>query len=183
MRHARFRWLVLLGVLQPGCSFYYYAAQNLVEEPVKARDQHILCCRYRRMAEDAWQKAVADQPPLAYAYHYGAGFQAGYADYLNYDGTGQPPAAPPFVYRTAASETPEGRKNVEDWYAGFRQGAAAARLSGLRDGLIVLPLGLPPASSSETPPPEATPPAPPTGELLPLPRLAPPPPDDAKGKP
>lgn len=186
MKDARRRWILLLFVLQPGCSFAYYGAKNLIEAPIDARDRQLTRCRFDCMADDAWKKAVEDDPPLAYAYHYGAGFRRGFADYLEADGTGQPPAAPPWEYRTAAFETPQGQRDVEDWFAGFRHGAAVARAGGYRDAAVIVPIALPPAYSSPRPaprqPPSAAPaPAvpPPDLELLPPPQKAPPP--DAKG--
>ncbi len=185
MKDARRRLIFLLCVLQSGCSFAYYGAKNLIEAPIDARDRQLMRCRFDQMAEDAWRQAVVDDPHLAYAYHYGCGFRRGFADYLEADGTGQPPAAAPWEYRTAAFETPEGRHDVEDWYAGFRNGAAVAHAGGYRDAAVVLPLALPPAYSSPRPTPPQQPPAAsqPDSELLPPPHKEPRPPDDARPKP
>ena len=172
MKDARRRWLLLLCVLQPGCSFYYYGAKNLLDFSVDARDRCLTRCRFDQMADDAWQHAVADDPALANGYHYGAGFRAGFADYLQNDGTGQPPAEPPWEYRTAGFETPQGRQDIDDWFAGWRSGAAAARAGGYREAAVVLPLALPPAyAKPPTPPPAAA--ATPDRELLPMPHKEP----------
>ncbi len=189
MKVARPRWILPVCVLQSGCSFAYYGAKNLLEAPIDACDEHLMRCRFDRMAEDAWRQAVVDDPSLALAYHYGAGFRRGFADYLEANGTGQPPAAPPWEYRTAAFETPQGQRDIEDWYAGFRNGAAAAHAGGYRDAAVVLPLALPPAYTSPRPPPPqpttaAATPAPSDLELLPPPHKEPrPSDDDAKPKP
>lgn len=53
------------------------------------------------------------------------------------------PAVPPESYRRKKYMTPEGMAAIEDWYAGFRHGAATAMASGLRN-LVVLPVQCPP---------------------------------------
>jgi hypothetical protein len=68
---------------------------------------------------------------------------AGFVDYLDANGTGEPPAAPPKRYDRSRYETPAGQRAIEDWFAGFRHGARAAQASGYRPA-VVLPLALPP---------------------------------------
>ena len=183
MKDARRRIILALCLLQPGCSFVCYGAKNLIEAPLDARDREVMRGRFRGMADDAWKQAVADDPALAYAFHYGCGFRRGFADYLEADGTGQPPAEPPWEYQAAAFETPQGRRDVEDWYAGFRTGASVARAGGYRDAAVVLPLALPPAYVPNPKPPRPPTVAPPSDlELLPPPHKEARPPDDAKPK-
>jgi hypothetical protein len=196
MKATRLRLLLALGLLQPGCSFFCYGLDNLVEEPIDARDDLLMECRFSRMAEEAWQKVVADDPSPQYSYHYACGFKSGFVDYLDAGGTGDPPAAPPWIYRTAAFETPEGQQDVRDWFAGFRHGAAAAKASGYREAAVVLPIALPPyqpygrlpaAAGPPAPipaaagPPAPKPAAPP--EVLPPPRPLMPKADEPKGGP
>jgi hypothetical protein len=42
-------------------------------------------------------------------------------------GTGAPPPIPPRRYWKLKYRTPSGHQSVQDWYAGFRDGAAEAR--------------------------------------------------------
>ncbi len=181
MKQTRLRLLLGLCLLQPGCSFFCYGVHNLIEAPVDARDEYLMQCRFTHLAEDSWQNVVLANPSCTYSYHYGRGYIAGYVDYLDANGTGEPPAAPPWIYRTAAFETPDGRRATEDWFAGFRNGAADARASGYRDAAVVVPLALPPAQGSAKPTPadQAPSPSPSPTELLPAPRKAPPTPPDA----
>jgi hypothetical protein len=53
------------------------------------------------------------------------------------------PPVPPERYRRKRYMTPEGCAAVEDWFAGFRHGAATAMASGLRN-LVVIPVQCPP---------------------------------------
>jgi hypothetical protein len=53
------------------------------------------------------------------------------------------PSVPPNKYRRKHYMTPEGASAVEDWYAGFRHGAATAMASGMRN-LVVIPIQCPP---------------------------------------
>ncbi len=175
MKQRQLRLLLALCLLQPGCSFFCYGLHNLVEAPVDARDDYLMQCRFKQMAEDSWKCAVLADPSHPYSYHYGRGYVAGYVDYLDANGTGEPPAAPPWIYRTAAFETPDGQRAAEDWFAGFRHGAAAARASGYRDATVVVPMALPPSHWSAKPAPAAQA-APESSqkptELLPAPRKA-----------
>jgi hypothetical protein len=187
MKATRIRFLLALCLLQPGCAFFHYAADNLVEAPVDARDEKVMDCRFSRLAEEAWQKLLAGDPSPLYSYHYGCGFRSGFVDYLDAGGTGEPPAAPPWIYRAAAFESPEGRRDLEDWFAGFRHGTAAAKASGYREAVVVLPIGLPPHQPYGRPaglpganpgPPSESPPPPKPLEQLPPPKPLPP---DAAG--
>ena len=115
-------------------------------------------------------KANPDHP---YSVDYRRGFVDGFADYLYAGGSGEPPVVPPWRYRKASYETPEGYAAIEDWFAGFRHGANVALASGLRN-LVVLPVALPdqplfwgeatpitPANPEENlPPPRVVPPTP-----------------------
>ena len=175
MKQTRLRLLLGLCLLQPGCSFFVYGVHNLIEAPVDARDDYLINCRFKHMAEDSLKNLLLAAPSCHYSYHYGRGYVAGYVDYLDANGTGEPPAAPPWIYRTAAFETPDGQRDVQDWFAGFRHGAADARASGYRDAVVVVPIALPPAQSAARRVPfTRTPPAdlPEPSELLPTPRKA-----------
>lgn len=55
---------------------------------------------------------------------------------------------PPERYQRKRYTTPEGMHAIEDWYAGFRHGAATAMASGLRN-LQVVPIQCPPVFSSD----------------------------------
>ena len=54
-----------------------------------------------------------------------------------------PRCPPPNRYRRKEYMTPEGAAAIEEWYAGFRHGAATAMASGLRN-LVVIPVQCPP---------------------------------------
>jgi hypothetical protein len=101
-------------------------------------------------------------------------------DYLQYGGTGQPPFVPPRRYWGVHYRTPDGYRAVEDWYAGFRSGAASAQATGYRHFVTVpsavsvtggvAPLHVPvPAPGPVVPTPESLPvlPAPTPVQVLP----------------
>jgi hypothetical protein len=144
-----------------GCSsFLAVAARNIAELPVQSCDEARLEARDRRRAEAAWERVVKDYPDQCWAKDYAKGFKAGYADYLTNGGNGEPPATPPFGYRLRPYQTPQGLRQIDEWYAGFRHGAAVGRASGYRE-TIVIPLSSPPINAVErlpnTEPPIATP--------------------------
>src|SRR5262249_8215357 len=87
------------------------------------------------------------------------------------------PPVPPGRYRRKRYMTPEGCAAVEDWFAGFRHGAATAMASGLRN-LVVIPVQCPPVFGPDdggpipgasrpgaTPPKGTTSPMPPPDEI------------------
>jgi hypothetical protein len=154
-----------------GLEITRYASRNLTEAPISVRDDCMERARNRQLGEQAWAKYCQEHPE-PHSVHYAHGFVDGVADYLYAGGTGEPPVVPPWCYRRAAYETPEGVRMVEDWFAGFRLGAHTAAASGLRS-LVVVPVALP--APVGTPPPPAnfpSAPAAPVEQVLPPPRKA-----------
>jgi hypothetical protein len=88
--------------------------------------------RNRRWAAQAWDQTRDRSPETAYSPDYERGFEDGFTHYLYRGGTGEPPPLPPRRYRWLRYQTPQGYRAIEDWYAGFRQGADVARQSGYR---------------------------------------------------
>jgi hypothetical protein len=174
MKVRRLLWFLALCAAPSGCSWIPYSVHNLWEAPCDVLHRTALRCRFRRQADDAWDHVLKGNPGVPYSRMYAVGFNEGFVDFLDADGTGEPPAAPPWCYRTPRSLTPEGKQEVEDWFAGFRHGAAVARASGLRQAVVV-PLALPPIYATlgmpEMPEHQAAPPEPPPE--LPLPRTLP----------
>ncbi len=65
-------------------------------------------------------------------------------EYL-YSGKEEPPAVAPAHYRRFSYQTPQGYQAIEDWFAGYRYGVAAAIETGYRR-LITAPVSAPLAS-------------------------------------
>jgi hypothetical protein len=176
---------VTLAVLQPGCSFVCYGARNLIEAPVDAIDRCILGKRAESMANAAWADVLKDEGGRRlHSYYYEDGFKCGFVDYIRYDGNGEPPAAPPWIYQTSGFETPTGHDAIEEWFAGFRHGAVVARSTGYREAAVVLPLSQPPLYSNDSQAgPERTggQHSPTASDELPPPRAVPPPPAPPPG--
>jgi hypothetical protein len=163
----RIRWLLLALALgsSPGCSLFVTAARDVSYE-VKLKVQECLEeHRNVKTAEDSWKQTCAGKP---LSRDYERGYKDGFADYLRAGGTGLPPP------------TPEGHQAIEQWYAGYREGSAAAQASGLRR-LVLVPTHanlLPASPPPLPPPPPPTLPAPPSMpavqmEQLPNPRVLP----------
>ncbi len=162
---------VALGTVSAGCgTLGEDLARNVTEAPLQAADECRPSLRDRQFARAAWlgvRGAHANQP---YAPDYADGFQAGFAEYLDVGGNGQPPSVPPFRYRRARYQTPEGHQAIEEWFDGYREGAAAAQASGLREQNVI-PLSAPPINAVAAKPGAAAPPVPPeTAPELPPPR-------------
>ena len=196
--------LLGLCVLCQGCGPLADTAHTMLLEPVeypRRLEACVDCKRAEKLAAAAWAEYLAAEAEahsdVQYTCDFGQGFKDGYADYLFAGGTGNPPPLPPRWYWRAENKTPAGRLGEQDWFRGFRTGAALAKLSGYReietvgswtsvyraqDGADAAPSTA--AKAAVLPPPqlETAPPAQkPAVELGPPPRpTAPPPADEAK---
>jgi hypothetical protein len=126
-----------------GWGVYANSFRNLGEGAVYGPNEVVIACRNRKLADRAWEQTRKRFPEAKPSSDYACGFKAGYADYLDAGGTGEPPGVPPACYRLECYETPEGQQAIQDWFAGFRHGAAEARASGLRDTIVVPVSALP----------------------------------------
>jgi hypothetical protein len=70
---------------------------------------------------------LESSPNQQFSEDYERGFKDGFTDFMELGGTGSPPAIPPRRYWKLKYRTPKGHRAVQDWYAGFRDGAAEAR--------------------------------------------------------
>ncbi len=155
-----------------GCSgFVRSIERNFTVLPLQGFDEVRMKVRNHLRAVEAWDM-LEEAAPEAYSSDFADGFVAGYEDYLNNGGNGDPPAVPPFCYRTVKYQTPEGVEAINQWYAGWRHGTLMAKASGMRE-LEVIPLSAPPINAIERnydlPPPQPLP----TTEQLPPPRPTP----------
>jgi hypothetical protein len=159
---------LLLCVLPAGCSSYApYAFHNLVEAPFDCFDKYCLRCQFRRMAEDAWAQISKGHN---HSRAYEDGFSTGFVEFLDGNGTGEPPGEPPWRYRRPCFLTPDGQVAIQDWYAGFRHGADVARATGYREAVVVPP-SLPPRRAPGPQAPQVPVTSEPQDEaVLPMPR-------------
>ena len=114
-----------------------------------------------RLADAAWKEFAGSAACKNHATEYEKGFKAGFIDYLDCNGNGQPPAAPPPHLRSSILRTPKQQQDIDDWFNGFRLGADVAAQSRWRDR-IVIPISQPPRAGEtgykeETIPPPRSP--------------------------
>lgn len=156
-------WSVCLG-----CSnLAELACHNLHFEAAQDLDTCLEPARDRRVADATWHDVVAAHPEQVYSAPYAHGFKDGYRDFIEEGGIGQPPPVPPACYWDLRYQTPQGHAAIDDWYAGFRHGAAVARESGNRRWVIVPASVEAPSGGTETPVRASGPPSP----EAPLPEL------------
>jgi len=173
MRTRLYRWIIGLCSLAQGCSPLADDTRSLIIEPIQycePLDDLIASSRSRTFANSAWVELKQNHPEQDYSPDYETGFKSGFAHYLYAGGTGGLPPVPPRPYWRSRYQTPEGYLAVQDWFAGFRHGAAAAQESGYRQWMTV-PFSLlgPPLPHPEPLP--ATPDAA-TEPTLPMPKRA-----------
>src|SRR5262249_51791269 len=118
-------------------SFVHLAARNGVQLGLHSHDDNHFAHEMKKHAETAFAQRGADVGAASEAFH--DGFIEGFIDYVEAGGSGEPPYLPPFHFRLTEYRTPEGHAAIGDWYAGFREGSAAARASGLGE-LTYVPL-------------------------------------------
>jgi hypothetical protein len=137
-----------LALLSSGCALLCDGAGMVLYRTRQALDDCREWMRDKRLAAAAWDEVRKTESGRAYSEDHAAGFRDGFADYLYEGGTGEPPLVPPASYRTPRYQTAEGYQAVQEWFAGYRHGAAAARQSGLRRWLTspssLTPVGGPP---------------------------------------
>jgi hypothetical protein len=107
-----------------------------------------LARRSRLWAEAAWADVSHTKKNSDYSYDYARGFKDGFADYIQFGGSGEALPVPPRDYWRGRYQTPEGQQAMQDWFAGCRHGMAVAQGSGLREQVTV-PLSLPLAHAPE----------------------------------
>jgi hypothetical protein len=191
-------WMLAAAALgSSGCTLIARGAWNVCDEFANSLDECRETGEYRSWAKASWERIKRCPPGAVYSEDYACGFKDGFVAYVWHGGSGEPPPLPPPCYRKARYRTPEGYRAIEQWFAGYRHGAAVAREQGYRR-LVTGPSSLPPppapgpqgpppppgpvpqalpapaevAPREELPPPR-TAPAPPTSEALPPPTAGP----------
>src|SRR5438105_4571700 len=139
MRQLSLVLLCSVPLLGSGCGFAQNMRKNIVFSPSLALTDQVDHHRHMQMGRESWAEMVSAYPDYEYSCDYRRGFVDGFADYLDFGGTGDPPPVPPPSYRSARYETPVGLTMMEDWTIGFRHGAATAKASGLRC-LTIIPV-------------------------------------------
>lgn len=143
------RWLTLLLLgyvlcMSSGCSVwretnrvYDLARRTTQVEPhyyEYIRSDKVAQREARLLAKQSW----AENPLNGTASpDYKNGFMEGFADYLYRGGSGEPPVVPPRGYWNLRFLNQFGKVSVNDWYTGFRAGAADCKARGLRDMWLV----------------------------------------------
>src|SRR5207253_2989079 len=130
MRRALALALFGLSTFGSGCALIEDASRNAcvsILTPVEKRREW---SRNYQWAEAAWEQVGG---PGTHSDDYAAGFKDGFAEYLFRGGDGEPPLVAPLRYRRYRYQTAEGYATINDWFAGYRHGAAAARSSGARE--------------------------------------------------
>jgi hypothetical protein len=149
------RLLLLLILVSPtGCSFVGYGVKNVISAPYDAIQEVCFRHRMRNIARTMWRD-IACKDGQTHSTAYQRGFEDGFVDYVDRNGTGEPPAIPPPWLCRGLVHSDEGQTDIEDWYAGFRHGARVARESGLRER-AVMPIGLPAKTPAEPLPAQVT---------------------------
>jgi hypothetical protein len=148
----RIRWLLFaLGICcgGPGCSLFVQAARDLTYEAKLCMQDALEAHRNHSLAEEALARCGGTKQGSP---NYAHGFKSGFADYLRNGGAGLPPPLPPRHYWGVKYQSVEGHQAIDEWYAGYHDGTAAAKESGYRNFVVV------PTQSAILPAPVVPPP-------------------------
>jgi hypothetical protein len=136
MRHALGLALMVLSIASSGCALVQDSCQNVLVSLKTPLEEHREKARNRRWAEEAWQQVACASHgfmnQVGHSEDYAHGFKDGFAEYLYRGGDGEPPLVAPLRYRDSRYQNEQGYHAVQDWFAGYRHGAAMARDSGAR---------------------------------------------------
>jgi hypothetical protein len=132
MRPAHALWLLGLSIALSGCALVEDTGRNFhvaVATPFEERREK---ARNQQWAEEAWQTVCNDTGASAHSIDFAQGFKDGFAEYLFRGGDGELPLAAPLRYRDVKYQNPQGYQAIQDWFEGYRLGAARAHDSGAR---------------------------------------------------
>lgn len=134
-------------LLCSGCAVCENLATTAVMQPIKYSkylDEKHQEKQFRAMANEALeqQRATAraeldDYSCEPFTFDEECGFVDGFVDQLIYGGDGNAPPLPPRRYWKIKYQNPEGFRAMEDWFIGYRHGAAAAQASGYREYVTI----------------------------------------------
>ena len=136
----RWKTVVLAGCLAPalaGCNIYYYAARNIINEPITLAEQLCRTHNLRSEARDAWYEVREQYSRCLFTAEFQDGFVEGFSDYLDRGGYAQPPAVPPKKYTRNKYLTAACQPLVQDYFLGFQYGVEVALATGQRKTLVV----------------------------------------------
>ena len=91
-------------------------------------DYHYCYVNHRRAA-NAWKVTCSTSDRRLLSSDYEHGWKHGYFD-VSTGGCGEPPVIPPNKYWSPRYQNEAGQAAIEDWYAGFQDGATAAESDG-----------------------------------------------------
>jgi hypothetical protein len=129
---AFFAWCISAA----GCAVCQNAMRTIRHEPAAyswKHDRRNSFEAYRQWADVALRGEAISCPDLFGNPDYAMGFRDGFVDFVYAGGTGEPPPVPPRHYWNAMLRSPEGKQRANQWFDGYRHGAAVARDGGYRD--------------------------------------------------
>ena len=120
-----------LAPLLAGCGWCENFKQVSIVEPLQFhpyKERRRMDASNEQLAECVLAEMQSANPAQIASEDYVCGFKDGFLDYRTY-GASAPPALPPRQYWRASYRTPVGDFAVQQWFAGFQDGAAAAHNS------------------------------------------------------
>ncbi|QDU62604.1 hypothetical protein Pan216_34710 [Planctomycetes bacterium Pan216] len=125
-----------------GCALYKSAFRNICHEHKRKSDEYFAKRRDRAVAKKVWAEIRDSSPDCTYSVDYADGFKEGFVDFVRYGSPDVPRPLPPRKYWRNRYQTPQGLQAMEDWFAGFDHGMAAAHDGGYRS-FVVIPTQVP----------------------------------------
>lgn len=133
-----------------GCTWLPFAVDNLNYSASSVLHEYRFKQQSKRLADMAWQEACQGQnhPKRFHKSEYEKGFKAGFVDFLDCNGNGEPPGTLPRHLRQPILRNAEQQQEIFDWMEGFRHGARVASQEQWRSRIVV-PVAVPPYGREE----------------------------------
>jgi len=132
-----------------GCSWLPFAIDNINGTTSNVIHEYKFKQQCKKLAELAWETTCQEPAHRNHrSSEFEKGFKAGFIDYLDYNGNGEPPGTLPRHLRNPILRNAEQQQDLFDWVAGFRLGASVAAQEQWRSRIVV-PIPLPPDTRDE----------------------------------
>jgi hypothetical protein len=120
---------IVRGILSMRSTLLLAFLSSLALSGCAGLEDYRYCWVHERRASSAWHDSFDSQARSGFSPDYASGWKKGYFD-VSTGGSGEAPSVPPPKYWSASYQDEAGRAAIDDWYAGYQDGATAAQSCG-----------------------------------------------------
>lgn len=131
-----------------GCTWIPYAVDNVFSGVTGVFHERRFRLECRELAEEAWGEICCGDLRSKRGTEFENGFKDGFVEFLDGNGDGSPPVAPPNRLRRHILRSDAEQQGIHDWFAGYRLGSQVAAQARYRDRILI-PMSQPPQPFEE----------------------------------